>query len=81
MKRRRELLIALGAMSFTPRTVFAQAKQPIVIGWLSFGFRGGRSLEAFKEGLSSLGWKEGAQFVIEGRWAEGRDDRLAALTQ
>jgi putative ABC transport system substrate-binding protein len=80
---RRHLLVALGAMSFAPLMVFAQAKkQPVLIGWLSLGSRGaGRSLDAFKEGLAALGWKEGTQFVIEGRWADGQDDRLAPLAQ
>jgi len=58
--------------------VFAQSKQPILIGWLNTDSRelSGHYLTAFKEGLAALGWKEGAQYVIEERWANGRVDRL-----
>jgi len=61
--------------------VFAQSKQPLLIGWLHAGSRevNGRLFAAFKEGLAALGWKEGSQVVIEERWADGRSDRLPAL--
>jgi putative ABC transport system substrate-binding protein len=39
----------------------------------------GQNLTAFKEGLAALSWKEGAQYVIEERWANGRVDRLSSL--
>lgn len=38
-----------------------------------------RRLRPFKESLAELGWKEGEQFVIESRWADGRTDRLQTL--
>jgi putative ABC transport system substrate-binding protein len=38
-------------------------------------------LSAFKEGLAALGWKEGQQFVIEERWADGRRERLQPLAE
>ena len=66
----------------TPRAVFAQSKQaPVLIGWFHAASRQleGHSLAAFKEGLAALGWKDGAQFVIEERWADGQIDRLPAL--
>ena len=83
MGNRRKLLIALGATSVTPRTLFAQAKQPVLIGWLSLRTResGGSSFAAFKEGLAALGWKEGLQVRIEERWTDGHDDRLTSFTQ
>jgi len=62
--------------------VRAQSKQrPVVIGWLSIlsGETAGNRLVAFKEGLAALGWKEGSQFVIEERWADGRHARLQSL--
>ena len=37
------------------------------------------SLEAFQQGLRELGYIEGQNLVIEHRYAEGRDDRLADL--
>lgn len=38
-----------------------------------------RRLRPFKESLAELGWKEGEQFVIESRWADGRTERLQSL--
>ncbi|MBI4205387.1 MAG: ABC transporter substrate-binding protein [Betaproteobacteria bacterium] len=63
--------------------VFAQRKLPVVIGWLHPGSRAvtGRRLTDFKEGMAALGWKEGANYVLEERWAEGRMDRLRALAE
>jgi putative ABC transport system substrate-binding protein len=37
-------------------------------------------LRAFRLGLRVIGFEEGRNVVIEYRWAEGRNDRLAALT-
>ncbi len=81
MSNRRKLLVVLGAATFTPQAVFAQSKQPILIGWLNRSSResDGHFLVAFKEGLAALGWKESSQFTIEERWADGRIDRLPAL--
>jgi putative tryptophan/tyrosine transport system substrate-binding protein len=36
-------------------------------------------LEAFRQGLRDLGYREGQNFSIEYRWAEGNDERLSAL--
>ena len=83
MNRRRKLAMALAAGAFAaPFTTFAQSRPaPVVIAWLSLNSRetGGRFLAAFKEGLAALGWKEGSQFVIEERWANGQYERLAPL--
>lgn len=84
MNTRRRLLVAFGAASFTPQAVFAQAKKPpIVIAWLgsSTADSGARGFTAFKEGMAALGWKEGQQFVIDARWAEGRNERLQSLAE
>ncbi|MGH8700009.1 MAG: ABC transporter substrate-binding protein, partial [Burkholderiales bacterium] len=58
-------------------------KAPVLIGWLSVYSRetGAQRFAAFKEGLAALGWKEGSQFVIEERWANGRRDRLEPLAE
>ncbi|MBI4205383.1 MAG: ABC transporter substrate-binding protein [Betaproteobacteria bacterium] len=63
--------------------VFAQSKQPVIIGWLSWGARetGEPQRAAFRAELAALGWKEGSQFVIEERFAGGRTDRLPALAE
>jgi putative ABC transport system substrate-binding protein len=83
MRTRRNLLIVLGAAPFAPRSVFAQAKKPpVLIGWRSFGSgRGGVTIAAFRERLAALGWKEGSQFVIEARWGDSQDDRLASFAE
>ncbi len=82
MNTRRNLLIVLGAGAFTPRMLFAQAKkQPVLIGWLHGGSLNRAGLPAFKEEMAALGWKEGANYVLEIRWADGRVDRLPALAE
>jgi putative ABC transport system substrate-binding protein len=84
MNTRRSLVMMLGAAAAMPQVLFAQAKKPpVLIGWLSLGTGGPgtHSLGAFKEGLTALGWKEGTQFVVEGRWADGHNDRLALLAR
>jgi ABC-type uncharacterized transport system substrate-binding protein len=83
VNNRRSVLIVLGATAIAPLTVFAQAKQPVLIGWLNTDSResGGQYLAAFKEGLAELGWKEGSQVVIEERWADARIDRLQSLAE
>ena len=84
MNHRRSLLGVLAAMALSPRAVLAQSKQaPVLIGWLHSDSRelSGHYLTALKEGLAALGWKEGAQYVIEERWANGRVDRLPSLAE
>jgi putative ABC transport system substrate-binding protein len=81
--RRRRLLIAGAAwpaLAWT-RAARTQTKPPILIGWLHQDSRETSAgyLAAFKEGLAALGWKEGLQFVIEERWADGRQPRLQLL--
>jgi putative ABC transport system substrate-binding protein len=81
---RRNLIIVLGSTAVAPHMAFAQSKQaPVLIGWLGEGSRQAwaHRLDAFKEGLTALGWKEGANFVLEERWAEGRYERLQPLAE
>ena len=64
--------------------MIAQTKKaPILIGWLNTDSRelSGQNLTAFKEGLATLGWKEGAQYVMDERWANARVDRLQPLAE
>ena len=60
-------------------TLLAQVKPPVVIGWLDASGRGPHALKAFNEGMAALGWKLGAEYVLEERYADGRVERLPAL--
>jgi putative tryptophan/tyrosine transport system substrate-binding protein len=61
----------------------AQAKAPVVIGWLdtSSPDRARDMLSAFSEGMVALGWKLGEHYVLEQRHADARTERLPALAQ
>jgi len=72
------LLTALGA----PLPADAQgAGKAVRIGRLSplSAETDSPNLEAFRKGLRELGWVEGKTFTIEGRFADGRSERLPEL--
>jgi putative tryptophan/tyrosine transport system substrate-binding protein len=82
---RRRVLIALGASAFAvPRGALAQQKSKVArIGFLYFGSRQssldtGR-YDAFVQGMRELGYVEGANLLIEARFADGKTERLPAL--
>lgn len=83
MNKRRKLVVALSAGVITV-PLAAIAQYPKKIPRIAF-FGGGSvasyklNLDAFKQGLRELGYVEGKTIVIEYRFAEGKDDRLAAL--
>src|SRR5262245_53298373 len=85
MGNRRKLLIGLGAMSVTPRTLFAQAKKEPAkihrIGVLvpSTASAVAHNQDAFTQGLKELGYVEGTSVVVERRFADGKVERLSAL--
>ena len=65
-------------------TVLAQPKpKPAIVGWLSLKSRESAAdqLAAFREGLAALGYREGQQFAMEGRWAESRVERMHSLAE
>ena len=83
---RRAFLAAAAALSALAwiETVLAQPSQkPALVGWLSLGSRefDADLLAAFKEGLAALGYTEGQQFAIEGRWADSRLERIPSLAE
>src|SRR5258707_2625480 len=84
--RRREFITLIGSGAAAwPIAAGAQqqGQRPALIGWLSFQSReaAGHLLVALKEGLATLGWKEGTQFVVEERWADGQVGRLQPLAE
>jgi putative ABC transport system substrate-binding protein len=82
MNRRDFVLLLAGAMT-TARGLRAQQKAMPVIGFLGSTASPGPNglwLNAFHQGLSETGYVQGQNVAIEYRWAEGRYDRLPALT-
>ena len=82
---RRTVLVcaaAWGAFACAGRAL-AQAKTPVVIGLLHPGTREPivRRLNAFREGMAALGWKDGTNVLYEERFADGRAERLVVLAE
>ncbi len=71
-------LLALGA----PLRLLAQPSGTVYrIGFLGGGLPStSKSLvEGFREGMRDLGYVEGRNYILDFRWGEGRNDRLAEL--
>jgi putative ABC transport system substrate-binding protein len=83
MNRRDVISLVGGAAAVWP--LDARAQQPQRLSRLGFLSRAsilgiGPSLVAsFRQGLKESGYVEGQNVAIEYRWAEGQNDRLAAL--
>lgn len=73
-------LASLGVL-LVPFFAAAQPTAGPYIGFLSPASAASMAprLEAFRQGLRELGYRENENIVIEYRWAEGRDDRLGSL--
>ena len=78
MNTRRKLVLALGAGAFAPLAAFAQPRKVWRIGFLqeSKPTTDIPRLDAFKAGMSALGYVEGKDYVTEIRSAQ---DNLAGL--
>jgi putative tryptophan/tyrosine transport system substrate-binding protein len=78
---RRAFVTGLGAVVATPRAARAQPTKVARIGYLSaFSILTDSShRDAFRQGLSALGYVEGQNAVVEARYADGRFERLPAL--
>ena len=85
MTTRRVFLGALGAgVLVVPRGALAQAPSKVArIGFFHFGSRESlpvtRRYNAFVQGMRELGYVEGTNFVIEGRFADAKPERVPAL--
>ena len=81
MKRRDFLLLAgVIAMAWNPAS--AEVKIPR-IGFIQTGSQQENHslLDAFRAGLSALGWTDGNNIVVLDRWAEDRTDQLPAIVK
>src|SRR5262249_29303276 len=81
MRRRDFITLLGGAVTALPLAVRAQQTKIAQIGFLGAATAAGyaKLFEAFKAGLSDLGYLEAKNIVIHSRWAEENYDRLAAL--
>jgi putative ABC transport system substrate-binding protein len=79
---RRQLISALGSAAVAwPLAARAQQSGMPVVGFLHSGSPEARAkrVEAFRQGLSEMGYVEGQTVAIEFRWAQNENDRLPAL--
>jgi putative ABC transport system substrate-binding protein len=81
MRRRHFLLLA--AAPILARNPASAEVKTARIGLIQTGSRQENQslLDAFREGLSALGWSDGSNVAILDRWAEGRTERLPGIVK
>lgn len=79
--RRRQFLIAAGALLAAPLVRAQAPDRSRCVAWLSGGSPKShvKFLQAFRDGMKEFGWAEGRNLALELRWAEGHLDRLPLL--
>jgi putative ABC transport system substrate-binding protein len=79
--RRREFITLLGGAAAWPLALRAQQRAKVPrIGFLHYGSPGpSPEVDAFRQGLRDLGYREGKNINVEYRFASGRVDRLPEL--
>ena len=80
--RRRHILLLAAAIILARNPASAEVKTAR-IGLIQTGSRQESQslLDAFREGLSALGWSDGSNVAILDRWAEGRTERLPGIVK
>ncbi len=80
--RRRHFLLLAAAIILARNPASAEVKTAR-IGLIQTGSRQESQslLDAFREGLSALGWSDGSNVGILDRWAEGRTERLPGIVK
>jgi putative ABC transport system substrate-binding protein len=83
MKRRQFIALVGGAAVAGPTLAFGQSAALPTIGFLHSGSPGpnAKRVDGFRKGLSNASFVEGKNVAIEFRWAEGKNEKLAELTQ
>jgi len=80
--KRRQILRVIGASLGFAALPYRSVAAPHRLVWFSTGDQGsaGAFLQAMRDGLRELGYREGRDLVIETRWAEGaeREQQIAA---
>ena len=78
------LAVLFAFWAFAPRATEGQQTGKVYrVGYLSQGSQSASlpetSFNGLRRGLRDLGWTEGGNLIIEGRWTEGKSERLAGL--
>jgi putative tryptophan/tyrosine transport system substrate-binding protein len=78
--RRRRFLLLAGATAIAWYPAAAEVKVPR-IGFIQAGLRQENQglLDGFREKLAALGWTDGSNIAVLGRWAEERTEQLPAI--
>ena len=80
--RRREFVVAFAGAAVGWSLASAEVKTPRV-GFVQPGSREENQglLDAFRDGLSALGWSDGSDIAILDRWAEDRTETLPGIVK